>query len=333
MTTKNLIPTASRRSVLAGSLGLAACGPRLDLAVSEPEITSELAGVVDDSWLRLGSEAQGVRLGVIDAGFGGFRTNEFTRDLAVAATRSFVEAAPADFFADPDRHGTEVCGYIGGRTASAVRGLASKATYLLAKGESQATELRADEAGVMAALDWMVSEAVQLINISLGYTTFDDEQPYTPAMMDGQTTRITRHLAGLLERDPMLVVVVSAGNQGRQEWRSITAPGDAEHAITVGSAERGGDRRRSSSGVGHPDVTFVKPDLVIASGRGGGSVAAAVVSGLVACLREARPNATRAEITTALRAAGSNAESPNRGIGYGVPNAMEALRVLQSSVS
>ncbi|KPP80480.1 MAG: S08 family peptidase [Oceanicaulis sp. HLUCCA04] len=57
----------------------------------------------------------------------------------------------------------------------------------------------------------------------------------------------------------MLVAVVSAGNQGRSDWQFVTSPGDVEDAITVGSARGAQPERRPTSGIGNPDMAFIKP--------------------------------------------------------------------------
>lgn len=322
----------SRRSFVAGALVLTACGPDAAGSSSGVRIARELGGIIGPDWADQGLTGAGVRIGVIDAGFGTFRSNRFTRELEVESIRDFVPGVRPEPFESLDRHGTEVTQFIGGRDGRNLRGLAHGSRYLLAIGEDQMTEPRTDEEGVIAALDWLVSEGVKLINISLGFTRFDDADPYTPAMMDGRTARISRHLAALLAADPMLVAVVSAGNQGRSDWQIITSPGDVEHAVTVGSAEGDPAGRRASSGRGAPETAFIKPDLVVRSGRGASSVATAVVTGLVACLRERFPDAGRGEIAEALRQTASAAASPDREIGYGVPDAAAALARLSEGV-
>jgi len=309
------IPSLSRRVLLVSAMGLAACG----LNSGTPPIATELDRVIDQGWHALGLSGAGVSIGVIDAGFGGFREDRFTSALNVRAAQAFVPMESEDFFTDPDDHGTNMSQLIGGRTEDTIRGLAHRASYWLAKGEEQQHERRTDEEGAIAALDWMVSEGVKIINISLGYTNFDDAQPYSSKSMDGQTNLLTQRLRDHLAADPMLIAIVSAGNQGSTPWRLVTAPGDAREAITVGSAQRLFTRRRSTSGIGNPNVDFIKPDVVIPSGRGAGSVAAAVVTGLVGCLREKHPDATRAPIAEAIAASGSNTHAPHRTIGFGIP--------------
>ena len=103
---------------------------------------------------------------------------------------------------------------------------------------------------------------VDVVNISLGYTVFDDFDGYTPQMLDGRTALCSRFLDSLLDAHPRMVVVQSAGNEGKNKWRHISFPGDVAEAVTVGAADSEGTGRSGKSGTGyypHP----VKPDLVV----------------------------------------------------------------------
>lgn len=326
----------SRRSLLVTSIVMLGACDGLREAWSEDvgPFAGVFDGMVDARWTALGLDGSGVDIGVIDAGFGGFREDRFTSRLRIAGMANFVSQSQ-ELFEGADKHGTTVSGYIGGFDGEHRRGLASGANYWLAQGEDEQTEFARDEAIAIAALDWMVANGVRIINISLGFSRFSDKSPYGPADMNGSTTAISRRLAGHLAADPMLIAVVSAGNEGdNDDWRVVTAPGDVEEAITVGSADVDGKSRSDASGMGSPAAPFVKPDLVAASGhRGASSVATAAVTGLVGCMRQARPKATRAEIREALFTAGSNAARPNRSIGHGIVDATAAVTALRKEVA
>jgi subtilisin family serine protease len=128
-----------------------------------------------------------------------------------------------------------------------------------------------------------------------------------------------------------LVVVVSAGNEGGRAWKRVTFPGDVTAAITVGACSADGKRRRHSSGSGAVSEQTVKPDFVTDSVGQGSSISTPAVTGLVACLREKFPEATRLELFEALKASASNLASPNADIGYGVPNGTKAFKALGSA--
>jgi hypothetical protein len=285
--------------------------------------------VADAAWRATGFEAQGVGIGVIDAGFGGLKSRATTAGLDVVGTANFVDPPGLDPFADEGRHGTEMCAFIGGSDGRSQTGLATGARYHLAKGEDENSEPRLEETRVINALDWIVEQGVGVINISLGYSTFDDGSPYRPEDMTGTVTALSKALQGHLDRDPGLVAVVSAGNLGRREWGTISFPGDVRDALTIGSVENDMSRRRATSGPGPETLDYIKPDLCVPTGRGASSVATAIVSGLVACLKGAYPQASRAQIADALRSSATNAANPNRDIGYGVPQAAAAARSLE----
>ena len=55
----------------------------------------------------LNLSGRGVRIGVLDAGFGGFRTDRWTRGLHVAAWRDFTGGDETAFFDDATDHGLQ----------------------------------------------------------------------------------------------------------------------------------------------------------------------------------------------------------------------------------
>ena len=68
----------------------------------------------------------------------------------------------------------------------------------------------------------------------------------------------------------------------------------------------------------------------------GTSFATPVLAGAVACLRQARPNASVQEICDAVRQSGDRASNPDSKYGYGIPDfskAIEMLKVDESSVT
>ena len=142
----------------------------------------------------LNLSGRGVRIGVLDAGFGGFRTDRWTRGLHVAAWRDFTGGDETAFFDDATDHGTRVCTNLGGRSGDTIRGLAWGAEYYLAKTDRAEVEPRAEERQLIRGIEWLLAHDVDVISSSLGYTTFDDFSGYTPAMLDGRTSTLSRYL-------------------------------------------------------------------------------------------------------------------------------------------
>ena len=89
---------------------------------------------------------KGIKIGVLDAGFGGFKTNKWLQNMEVVGYKNFVEQDTIAFFKDKEDHGTKVCINIGGKIgADTIRGLAYNAQYYLVKVDISEEEPRADE--------------------------------------------------------------------------------------------------------------------------------------------------------------------------------------------
>lgn len=274
----------------------------------------------------LAPRGEGIRIGVVDAGFGGLRDDRFTRRLRIADYLDLTDGDTTGFFRDDCDHGTRVTRNIGGFSNDTLLGLACNADYYLVKSDLEHDEPRADEHRLCLALEWLAQRQVDVINISLGYTTFDDFDGYTPQMLDGRTARCSRFLDSLLKAYPHLVVVQSAGNEGNKKWRHIAFPGDVQEAITVGAADSEGTGRSAKSGTGyypHP----VKPDLAVYDSPNGTSFSTPVVAGLCAALLGHRPMERR-ELIRLLHASGTRSATPSPETGYGIPQCDSLLLLL-----
>ena len=126
---------------------------------------------------------EGIRIGVVDAGFGGLRDDRFTRRLRVADYLDLTDGDTTGFFRDDCDHGTRVTRNIGGFSNDTLLGLACKADYYLVKSDLEHGEPREDERRLCRALAWLAQRQVDVVNISLGYTVFDDFDGYTPQML------------------------------------------------------------------------------------------------------------------------------------------------------
>ncbi len=190
-------------------------------------------------------------------------------------------------------------------------------------------EPRAEERQLIRGIEWLLAHDVDVISSSLGYTTFDDFSGYTPAMLDGCTSTLSRYLDSLLTARPGLVFVQSAGNEGDKAWRNVSFPADVRQVITVGSCDSDGVSRSRSSGVGREDVGYVKPDFVAGASPLGTSFSTPVIAGLCACLLEYRPM-ERGELIGLLHASGTRAAAPGCELGYGIPQTDVLLRMLRT---
>ncbi|WP_295936199.1 S8 family serine peptidase [uncultured Alistipes sp.] len=260
---------------------------------------------------------KGIKIGVVDAGFGKFRSDRFTRGLHVADYRDLTTGDTTGFFADKCTHGTEVVKNIGGYSNDTLLGLAGKAAYYLVKADLETQEPRDDERRLCLALEWLAEQGVDVINVSLNYTVFDDFNGYTPEMLDGHTALCSRFADSLLQANPRLILVVAAGNGGDKKWKYIGFPADAEQAITVGATNFDGSRRAAKSGRGYYPQP-VKPDVVVYDSPSGTSFSAPVIAGLCATVVGYEPM-DRQEMIRLLHAAGTKSNAPDSGMGYGVP--------------
>jgi subtilisin family serine protease len=141
--------------------------------------------------------------------------------------------------------------------------------------------------------------------------------------------------------DKGMVVVCSAGNAGRDTWKKITPPGDAEWVLTIGAIDR--DRMNAIfSSVGPTQDGRVKPDLMAigvsaavcgtdgtVSHSNGTSFASPIFCGLVACFWQAFPQLTARQVIEALRRCGDRADCPDNIFGYGIPDVWKAYQSLR----
>ena len=74
---------------------------------------------------------EGIRIGVVDAGFGGLRDDRFTRRLRVADYLDLTDGDTTGFFRDDCDHGTRVTRNIGGFSNDTLLGLACDADVVL----------------------------------------------------------------------------------------------------------------------------------------------------------------------------------------------------------
>ncbi len=288
--------------------------------------------------LEKGLEAESVKIGIIDGGFLGAEEDPslnhfFEKDL-VAAYKDYIDPDAAAFGGSnalDDDHGTRVWQMIGGNnTENGVQfGLATAATYYLARTDHGSFEKRIEEDYLIAALEWMAGEGIRLVNISLGYATgFNDpSENYKVSDMDGKTSMIARAVDhAFFERD--MLVVVAAGNEGLQkEWRVLSTPGDARGALTVGATKLNVWDKMDYSSKGPEFLDYLKPEVALYA-SGGTSFSAPVVTGLAAALMAYQPALSVHEIKSLIIESGNFFPYGNNFVGYGVPRVSAILKEL-----
>jgi hypothetical protein len=286
---------------------------------------------------------KGVSIGLIDAGFKNANEYKPTKHLVksgqVIATRDWITPGNENFFSFPkdlDNHGTLVLSLVGGLDVEKQKqyGLAYNAQFFLCRTDHDVRENRVEMDYWVAALEWLDSCGVRLVNSSLGYATdFDDPaENFAPEQMDGKTSIVAR-ASDIAYLEKGMLIIVSAGNDGDNiHWRYIATPADAQYNIAVGATDMEFGMRAAYSGIGPAFLPYVKPDVACFAADGT-SFSAPIITGLAACLWERYPFATNKIIREALLESAHLYPYVNNYIGYGIPNVKVALDKMHCKVS
>ena len=275
----------------------------------------------------------GLVIAVLDAGFS--KANEMNAfeklfsENRILGTRDFVKK-DNDVF-QGHSHGMMVLSTMGSENKEQIIGTSPEASFWLLRSEDGDSENLIEEYNWLCAAEFSDSVGVDIINSSLGYTTFDDaNQNHTYSDMDGRTTPVS--IAANIASRKGMIVVNSAGNSGSSSWHYIGAPADADSILSVGAVDENRDFAWFSS-YGPTSDGRVKP-TVVAQGRNtivatsdngvlagnGTSFSSPVIAGMTACLWQAHPNRTNMEIINAIILSSYLYENPNDSLGYGLPN-------------
>ncbi len=295
---------------------------------------------------RKGYQGQDKVIAILDAGFYGADSLQVFDSLwineQILGYKDFVDPA-GNIFAE-SAHGMKVLSILGGNLPGELIGTAPKAKYWLIRSEDTQSEYRIEEANWIAAAEFADSVGADVINSSLGYSTFTDSlQNYFYKDMDGETTLVTRG-ADMAASKGMLVVV-SAGNSGSNDWTYITAPADGKRVITVGAVDSIGQYAPFSSkgptfdGRIKPNVVAIgmgtylqNQDSTIGTGSGT-SFAAPIITGLVTCLWQMFPQQTNDEIIQAIESSAHRYPYPDYLVGYGIPNFGVAVDLITGKIT
>lgn len=193
------------------------------------QVTQQLHRMQGQRFIEKGFDGTGIRIAVFDGGFKSVNTHQAFKHLRdngqIIATWNFTTKEENVY--DNHSHGTMVLSCIAGKMGDRQLGLATGATFLLAKTEVDPEPYK-EEVWWAQAAEWADKNGADIINSSLGYTR---DRHYT-WQMDGRS--YVSRAANLAARKGILVCN-SAGNSGDDEnWKIIGAPADADSILSVG---------------------------------------------------------------------------------------------------
>jgi serine protease AprX len=288
----------------------------------------------------LGYRGEGMMIGILDAGFNNADKIAAFKPLfdekRIVGTYDFVKKETSVY--EDDAHGTEVLSCMGAFLEGSMVGSAPKASFLLLRSEDAPTEYIIEEANWLFAAEYADSVGVDLINSSLGYTTFDDAKTdHTYAQLDGNTTIAAR--AADWAASVGIVCVISAGNEGNDAWKYEGTPADADSVLAVGAVDANKLYVRFSS-LGIPTDKRIKPDVVAmgqsaavippngnVSTASGTSFSSPILCGMVAGYWQANSTLTAIQVMDNVRKSGSQADKPDKILGYGIPMLFKTLAI------
>ncbi|MHC4306385.1 MAG: S8 family serine peptidase [Planctomycetota bacterium] len=294
-----------------------------------------------------GFTGDGVVVGVLDTGFK--RThlafNQLDHPLHVIGEWDFVSGDPDAGF-DPDdapsqhNHGTWILGVLAAYMPGELVGGAYDASYILAKTEDVSGEYPAEEDLYVAGLEFIEANGGDLATSSLGYIDW-----YEYADLDGLTAVTT--IAVNMATANGLICCTAMGNGGRDsDLPTLIAPSDAFDVISCGAVRADGILADFSSGGPTADGRL-KPEVLALgvgassvdnatddgydTGLNGTSLSTPLVACAVACVVQAHPDWTIAQIRqnlfeTASDYVANGFPDPDFARGYGIVDAFSAAQ-------
>ncbi len=346
------LPVANINSQSPGIARTAATHQKLGTTedVDYGKMNAQLALMEVADLHKKGFQGENMLIAILDNGFARGNEVAYFKQLRdekrIVDTHDFV-ARDGNIYNDGS-HGLNVMSTIAAYLPGTLVGAAFKASFALYVTENNLGESPYEEITWLMAAERADSLGADVLNSSLGYTTFDDEfdspaYNHTYKDMDGKTTIVSR--AARYATRKGILVVNSAGNDGSNSWHYIGAPADVDSVLTVGATNY--DRSYSSlssvgpnsAGVQKPDLAAVGAGTVVGDLAGGAtnsygtSFSAPQIAGVAAILWQAYPNLTAQQVIYVLKKSGHLAAAPDNMLGYGVPNLIKAQEIVKNEFS
>ncbi|NEM97950.1 S8 family serine peptidase [Pontibacter burrus] len=280
-----------------------------------------------------GFRGEGMTIAVLDAGFLAVNIiaafSHLYQNNQLRGTFDFVTKKQDVYTASS--HGTAVLSTMAAYEPGFMIGTAYKANYLLLRTEDAASEHNIEEVNWLIAAEYADSAGADVLNSSLGYSSFDPpSQSYSYEQMDGNTTIVTK--AADFAAATGMLVVTSAGNEGNKAWQHITAPADADSVLAVGAVDSltniasFSSRGPASDGRVKPDVVALGQNTYVLNTAGnlvrsnGTSFSGPIMAGFATILWQGYNSKTNLELIQFIRQSGDRASAPDNIYGYGIPS-------------
>lgn len=288
-----------------------------------------------------GYMGQGKLIAVLDAGFPNVDVLSVFDSLHInnrlVSKWDFVERNDSVYNDHP--HGTMVLSTMASYAPGLMIGTAPQASYILLRTEDAGTEYPIEEDYWVAGAEYADSAGADIINSSLGYTTFlNPIFDHTYADLDGNTTHSA--IGADFAASKGILVVNSAGNSGASAWQYIGTPADGDSVLAIGAVDADGNIADFSS-LGPSADGDIKPNvcaqgqqaaIINESGNAvlgnGTSFAGPIMAGMAACLWQAYPALTNMEIFHSIQESAHKYNNPDEFFGYGIPNFAMANLIL-----
>lgn len=291
---------------------------------------------------RMGYTGAGMLVAVMDGGFTNVDVMPFFDSLRTSGRLlPAVDLVDGDGYAyEASSHGSQVLSTMAANLPGLMIGTAPGATYVCIKTEDVRSELRIEEDNWVAGAEYADSLGVDVLNSSLGYTSFNiDRMSHQYDELDGNTTRVT--IGADIAAQKGILVVVSAGNEGYSAWKYMGAPADADSVLAVGATDVNG-RRVGFSSIGPTADGRVKPNVMAQGGNtivaslykyailpaNGTSFSGPVMAGMVTSLWQAFPDKSNMEIIRAVEMSADRYDNPDNEYGHGMPDFYKAYQIL-----
>lgn len=296
---------------------------------------------------RMGYTGEGMLVAVLDGGFTNVDIMPFFDSLRTSGRLlPAIDLVDADGYAyEASSHGSQVLSTMASNLSGLMIGTAPGATYVCIKTEDVRSELRIEEDNWVAGAEYADSLGVDVLNSSLGYTSFNiDAMSHQYSELDGNTTRVT--IGADIAAQKGILVVVSAGNEGYSAWKYLGAPADADSVLAVGATDVNG-RRVGFSSVGPTADGRIKPNVMAQGGNtivaslykygimpaNGTSFSGPVMAGMVTALWQAFPEKSNMEIIRAVEMSADRYDNPDNQYGHGMPDFYKAYQILSGDTA